>query len=305
MFHKFKKKTYSLGIDINSQHINLVLLKKKNNELQWCASVQYVLIPTATLKDSLFAAVTILKRKYGLPNCQVIMGLADEQVIQKELPIAKNLRENDIEWQIKQFSHDYFPDIVEELIVDFVKIHSSGSNINDNLKLFAAKAADISKKVEIIKSVGLTAVAIEPEIHSLIRLTIWQQQREPQPAVLMYAYLKEKNIKVIVMEESYCLFSNCQVNFSGYQNHLSGYLLALEQSMALFFQQQPQKTIQKIIVMDNLESSGDVLEKISEHFSVECDFLKINLCLFNASIVMSFKEQKLFIAIGLALRGVI
>jgi len=199
-----------LGIDIGSHSIKVVQLSKAGHKVQIDKMV-IAELPSEVI-ESEHRRIEYLQRI--LKNVLKKNKLRGKgfSVIPNELVTIKNVSlprmpvgdiAGAIEWQIKQEMEENEKDIV----IDYILFNENGKSNNDTIQALTAssKRQDIIDHIDLLSSIGIKCLAIEPNAFSLI-------------ASLDYNGRVEKDKVALVIdfggyESSLCVVRNKEINF--------------------------------------------------------------------------------------------
>ena len=106
---------------------------------------------------------------FGFKSNQVVTGFPQEEVFVRTIEVPP-MADKDLENYIKHESAQYIPLPLEEVTLGYEKMPVDFSEKEKiNVLLVAAKKSTVEKYIRIVKSAGLTPLALEPESLSMAR----------------------------------------------------------------------------------------------------------------------------------------
>jgi len=293
MLNLFSHNYDFLGIDINQHFIAFVALKNNLSVISIEACDVISISDVKNIDQEYIKAIKHFIKKYTIKTKYAYTNIASLQTIKKLIPFDTHLNDNDIAMQLNINQKQYFPNIDANLVFDF--INKQQNNLKSHTKdfyVFASRASEISKRINVLKQAGLRAACIEPDSYALLR-TILHAEKIKQNNLHVYILLhcENKQARTIIFNHEEILHEQ----YLSKDNHIN-----FQQIIHGFQTSHPDIQIQNVFVPKETQHENFLQEemlpaaiKIIDPFqSIEC----------KKNIIGENKAQ-LLTALGLALRG--
>ena len=167
----------SVGVDIGSKTIKMVELTKEGSSMKLLASgvIGYSGNPIEHIKDekeltALSQVVKKLHKESNISSRQVSVALPESQVFTRTIKFPL-LTDQEIASAVKWEAEQYIPIPVNEAIIQhqILERRENTSPPEVVVLLVAAPRVLVEKYVNVVQAAGLTTVAVETELMSLVR----------------------------------------------------------------------------------------------------------------------------------------
>ena len=288
----FKKKKYSLGLDIGEHYCSFVVLccQHKLVELIDCGRFEL----GGDIRKMFAGKISRAKN--------VAAAVSFDCVTSLECDFSSVLNECDIETELRLNSKKYFPQINEELMFDFMFINDLDKRSGmRKTKIFAMAVEKLFRKNKIVKSFGLKSSFIEIDNYAILRVVrriVKLELSTNEICILLIPFNEERKLIVFNNDEA---LSEIKLGRKSFDENEVDFIMAKLQEAKLYFKQHE---IKKIIIIDILQNKNRLTQIVKEQVRLDAIMLdpfaeiKIN----NIEKFNKYKEQ-LITAFGLALRG--
>ncbi|MCD6048080.1 MAG: hypothetical protein K0S08_1727 [Gammaproteobacteria bacterium] len=174
----FKKQAKGLvGIDIDNRYIKYIELDNIENQpevLQYAITElpMVVLTETNEIKDAstISSALTGLQLTHPTTSNQAAIALPGASVVTKLITLPKDLSDVELENQVWLEAGKNFPDLIEDLSLDFyVNGPANGEEGQLEILLVACRTTSLVKRLEVLKNSNFTAKVVEVDYYCLER----------------------------------------------------------------------------------------------------------------------------------------
>ena len=320
------------GIDIGHNSLKAVVLKPTGNNYALLGYKEILLKEGIVAENNTINHQEIVKTlkqiKKELPFSarKVAISVPDNSVISKTLQIEQSLEESEIEYAVIQaFSHQSpFP--VEELSLDFVRLHSEGGlSGSDSYQVFATRKDMVENRVKALQESGLKPVLVE--VHSQSLGHIWKLTAERFPDKNKYCLLDIGTLSgsfTMFTEKGELFHKEFSCGAYGSNNLSQGDLLSndvqektetfnceiverVKRQIQLYTSINGSQNIKGIWLSGERAATPMLVEKLSHQLSLECELLN-PLGLFEMKVSKRKQHtadwQHFSTAAGLAIRGI-
>lgn len=338
LFLKKEKKTL-LGIDLTTNDIKIVELRKKDDgsykiEGYSCRQIPPGLISEDTVVDRTQVG-QIIKDMIMTSKIQtkdVALCVPQNSVISKTITVTGD-NDREIESEIENSGKKYISMDIEEVDFDFKLLHTHPDSTNKEVLLVACKKRSITTRDDTIIIAGLEPKIIDSEayvyerVYNLILNQIQHELniKDKTPARILMVELFEKKLKVVLFNKgkvSYNEEHNIELEHK-YSKTISGFTEEEEDDVkkASEYQNGVYKSLKKIMTLINSDGQVNIsclcfmgeniyIDKVKEYVEEE---LQINCLKANPVSNMEIsdkidvvdllsKSSLLVVACGLAMR---
>jgi len=166
MAFKWKKEKVAVGLDIGTYALKIVVLERKGKGFSLAGFGMEKLPPDAIVggevmdRQAVVEALRVLSSRMDLPTNKVVVNISGRGVILKKIAVPmmsdKELAES-IEWQIKE----NIPFDLTDVIWDYRILNKDATLNQVDLLLVAAKNDVVYNLIDLVKSAGLKAAALD------------------------------------------------------------------------------------------------------------------------------------------------
>lgn len=169
-----KRATPLIGVDISSSSIKMLELSKKGDDYR-IEGYAIEPLPAGAMNDRQIAdtdavglAIAKALARSGSKTRRVATAVAGSSVITKVIQMPADMRELEMEEQIKLEADQYVPYPIDEVNLDF-QIIGPTAHADDTVDvlLAACRTETIDERVLTLDQVGLEAVVVDTESHAL------------------------------------------------------------------------------------------------------------------------------------------
>ena len=176
-----------IGIDIDARYIKLIVLTKTTPVTIAYFSVQelpmMVLTENLELKDHATISATLTQLKVNHPALcsEAAIALPGSSVVTKQIILDTHLTDIHLEEQVWLEAGKYFPDLIEDLSLDF---HVHGPNETDNSKLdvllVACRKTSIEQRIAPLVDSHFQVKVVDVDYYALERALRYQLKHHPE-----------------------------------------------------------------------------------------------------------------------------
>lgn len=179
-----------IGLDIGARYLKLIVLSQnptspQSVEVQYYAVVELpmmVLTENNDIKEHATISATLIQLKNDAKlNCHnVAIALPGSAVVTQQIFVARDQTEAQCEDQVWLEAAKHFPDLIEDLSLDF---YNNGPAENDDshwdILLVACRKASMEKRLNILQDSHLQAQVVDVDYYALERSLRYILQQQP------------------------------------------------------------------------------------------------------------------------------
>lgn len=179
-----------IGIDISARYIKLLVLSKTPHhdqpiEIQYFAVAELpmmVLTESNDIKEHATISATLLQLKTSANlKCQTAaIALPGSAVVTQQILLARDLTELQLEDQVWLEAAKHFPDLIEDLSLDFY--NNGPAELDDaswDILLVACRKASIEKRLAVLQDSHLQVQVVDVDYYALERSFHYMLQQQP------------------------------------------------------------------------------------------------------------------------------
>ncbi len=169
-----RRPTPLLGVDISSYSVKLLELSRKN--VNFCIESYAIeqLPPGAVVEhqivepEAVGIALTKALKRTGSRTRKVAIAVSGSSVITKTIQMPSDLRESEMEEQIKLEADQYVPYPIDEVNLDFQVIGETSKTADSvDVLLAACRTETIEERIDVLEMAGLEAEIVDTESQAL------------------------------------------------------------------------------------------------------------------------------------------
>lgn len=221
-----KSATPVIGVDISSSSVKLLELSKKGDKYRIEAYAVEPLPPGAMnerqIADPAAVALALAKalKRTGSKTRSVATSVAGSSVITKVIQMPADLRELEMEEQIKLEADQYVPYPIEEVNLDFQVLGPTANSADTvDVLLAACRTETIDERLATLDQAGLEAEVVDVEAHALenaCELLYPQMPNEGEKATVAIIDIGSQISTFMIMHDRKVIYRREQ-NFGGRQ----------------------------------------------------------------------------------------
>lgn len=178
-----------IGIDISARYIKLLVLGKTPRhdqpiEIQYFAVAELpmmVLTESNDIKEHATISATLLQLKTSANlKCQTVaIALPGSAVVTQQILLARDLTDLQLEDQVWLEAAKHFPDLIEDLSLDFY--NNGPAELDDSswdILLVACRKASIEKRLAVLQDSHLQAQVVDVDYYALERSLRYMLQQD-------------------------------------------------------------------------------------------------------------------------------
>lgn len=220
--HWLKSQTKGLvGIDIDSRYIKLVELAHTNQQpkvLRFAIAELPMMVLTESdeIKEPATISSTLIQLKNTIrTTSNAAIALPGARVVTKQIILDAGLTDAELEAQVWLEAGKHFPDLIEDLSVDFYVNGPANSEQNKlDILLVACRKTSIEKRLEILSKSGFQVEIVDVDYYALERSLnyILQQQPELDPSQA-YALLNfnSRSSTLVIVQNKQLIYAHDQI----------------------------------------------------------------------------------------------
>lgn len=180
-----------IGIDISARYIKLLVLSKSPHqaqpiEIQYFAVAELpmmVLTESNDIKEHATISATLLQLKTSANlKCQTAaIALPGSAVVTQQILLSKDLTDAQLEDQVWLEAAKHFPDLIEDLSLDFY--NNGAAELDEHswdILLVACRKASIEKRLAVLQDSHLRVQVVDVDYYALERSLRYMLQHQPQ-----------------------------------------------------------------------------------------------------------------------------
>ncbi len=326
--HLFIKNTPMVGIDIGSHAIKAVLLSRAQQHYQLEAFaielLEHQAIVAHDIRDikAVTGALRRIRERIPVTVKDAVIAVSGYTTVNKEILLAENLTDTELEQQILFQAGSLFPFPLQESYFDFERMGTVTNN-KQSVMLSVCRSSYIQPRLAALEAAGFIPRIVDIERNVLCEAAILciSQLAIPEAAAVAVIDIGHSLLTFCVVQQGRLLYHREQI-FSGYEPIVSENSLPYSCGEAVFLQSQLLQQIRRNIqayqqqaafppIQYLLFSGGAVLSEtlcsaLSEELNIPATIADPFASLLPAvkdCAVKAGQAAQLMIATGLAIRG--
>lgn len=167
---RFRRKSpWLVAVEISAYCVKLLQYQWLEGRLQvrhWaCQPLPLGMLTDQKISDrfAVHAALESVREQVGLSECEAIISLSCNQVVTKPVSLESNLSVRDIEAQAWVEASKHFPDLIDDIYLDFAEINA------DEMLLVATRKENIEAQDDLMMQAGYALKVIDVNHFALAR----------------------------------------------------------------------------------------------------------------------------------------